>query len=92
MQELLSGVDTWEEAAAVIRGTEIVYFDYETTGLSTTPGDGELNRPVQIGAVRVKDGKVIDRINIYMNPSSDFQLGQVKTLSRRTVKPLQMNG
>jgi len=74
MQELLSGVETWEEAAEVIRGTEIVYFDYETTGLSTTPGDGELNRPVQLGAVKVKDGKVIDRMNVYMNP--EFRLSE----------------
>ena len=74
MQKLLSGVDNWEEAADVIRSTEIIYFDYETTGLSTTPGDGELNRPVQIGAVKVYDGEVLERINIYMNP--EFRLSQ----------------
>ena len=85
MQELLSGVDTWEEAAAVIRGTEIVYFDYETTGLSTTPGDGELNRPVQLGAVKVKDGKVVERMNVYMNP--EFRLSE---WSRENLK--QENG
>ena len=39
-----------------------VVFDYETTGLD----DG--NVPVQIGAVRVKDGEVVDRFNVFVNP------------------------
>lgn len=68
MADALAGAQTWDEAAEIIRGTEIVYFDYETTGL----GEGELNRPVQIGAVRVVNGEVVERFNAYMNP--EFRL------------------
>jgi len=68
MRDLLEGAESWEEVAEIIRGTEIVYFDYETTGI----GDGELNRPVQIGAVRIVNGEVVDRFNMYMNP--EFRL------------------
>lgn len=39
-----------------------VVFDYETTGLD----DG--NVPVQIGAVRIKNGEVLDRFNVFVNP------------------------
>lgn len=40
-----------------------VVFDYETTGLGA---DG--NVPVQIGAVRVKDGEIVERLNLFVNP------------------------
>lgn len=39
-----------------------VVFDYETTGLQ----DG--NIPIQIGAVRVKNGKIVERFNVFTNP------------------------
>ena len=72
MEEMLTGVDNWQEAADVIRGTEMVFFDYETTGIRTADTPDELNRPVQLGAVRVRDGKVVERFNVYMNP--EFRL------------------
>lgn len=41
---------------------ELVFFDFETTGFDA--GDG----PVQVALVRVKNGKVLERQNFYMNP------------------------
>ena len=40
-----------------------VVFDYETTGLNK---DG--NVPVQIGAVKIRNGEVVERLNIFTNP------------------------
>jgi DNA polymerase III epsilon subunit-like protein len=82
MAELLKDAETWEEAAAVIRSTPMVFFDYETTGLPG-PGKGGKNEPVQIGAVKVVDGKVVDRFSSYMNPEhelSDWSIDNLKQL------------
>lgn len=43
----------------------IVVLDFETTGLSPDLGD----RAIEIGAVRVENGKVIDRFQQLMNPA-----------------------
>ena len=40
-----------------------VIFDLETTGFSP-----ELNNIIEIGAVKVKDGKIIDRFSAFVNP------------------------
>ena len=82
MAELLKDAKTWEEAAAIIRGTTMVFFDYETTGLPG-PEKGGKNEPVQIGAVKVVGGKVVDRFSSYMNPEhelSDWSAGNLKQL------------
>ena len=41
-----------------------VIFDFETSGLSPNYGD----RAIEIGAVRIKAGKVVDRFQQLMNP------------------------
>jgi len=41
-----------------------VIFDFETSGLSPNYGD----RAIEIGAVRIKSGKVVDRFQQLMNP------------------------
>jgi len=69
--DAVANAKTWQEAADAIRALDIVFLDYETTGLPG-PEAGGLNRPVQIGAVRVKDGKVVDSISIYMNPEHEL--------------------
>ena len=70
VKEMLAGVDSWEDAADVIRGLDMVFFDYETTGFASDDEPDALNRPIQLGAVRVRDGKVVDRFNVYMNPET----------------------
>jgi len=42
----------------------LVILDFETTGLSPDMGD----RAIEIGAVKIKDGKIIDRFQALMNP------------------------
>jgi uncharacterized protein YjbI with pentapeptide repeats/DNA polymerase III epsilon subunit-like protein len=69
-QERFEGVDSWEEFKERYAETEMVFLDYETTGLdfdefgkATTNGN-----PTQIGLVRMKNGKEIGRLNLFMNP------------------------
>ncbi|MEH6586314.1 MAG: 3'-5' exonuclease [Halioglobus sp.] len=42
----------------------VIVLDFETTGLSPNAGD----RAIEIGAVRIEDGKVTDRFQELMNP------------------------
>jgi len=47
----------------------LVILDFETTGLSPNMGD----RAIEIGAVRLKDGKIIDSFQELMNPGFDVE-------------------
>ncbi|MDQ7049380.1 MAG: 3'-5' exonuclease [Enterobacterales bacterium] len=42
----------------------VIVLDFETTGLSPDYGD----RAIEIGAVRIEAGKVVDRFQALMNP------------------------
>lgn len=42
----------------------VIVLDFETTGLSPNQGD----RAIEIGAVRIEDGKITDRFQRLMNP------------------------
>ena len=70
LADLLDGVTDPKEVQDIINGQDIAYIDFETTGFSSVPGDGALNRPLQMGIVIVRDGKVVDRRNIWMNPET----------------------
>ena len=59
----------WAKFRELLAGKDIIFFDYETTGFE--PKDG--NEPIQLGAVKVRDGKVIDRFNVYMNPGRSIK-------------------
>jgi DNA polymerase III subunit alpha, Gram-positive type len=48
-----------------INSTEFVVFDVETTGLSPMDGD----RIIEIAAMKVKDGKVVDKFYSLVNPN-----------------------
>ena len=67
--DALSGAKSWDEVRSILRGKEIVFFDYETTGFpDKKTGDNSTNQPVQLGAVKVVDGQIVDRFNLFMNP------------------------
>ena len=51
-----------------IKSTEFVVFDVETTGLSPTDGD----RIVEIAAMKIKDGQVVDKFYSLVNPKRDL--------------------
>jgi DNA polymerase III epsilon subunit-like protein len=59
-----------------------VVFDYETTGLQ----DG--NIPVQIGAVRIKDGKIVERFNVFTNPQRPLSDWSKENLKDKDGNPL----
>ena len=46
------------------RADTVVVLDFETTGLSPDGGD----RAIEIGAVRIEQGRVTDRFQSLMNP------------------------
>ena len=54
----------WKKFRELLAGRDVIFFDWETTGIQ--PEDG--NEPWQVAAVRYRDGKIVDRINIFMNP------------------------
>ena len=62
---------------------DITYFDYETTGFGA---DG--NMPVQVGAVKMRGGKVVDRFNMFMNPGIPLGEWAQKNLKDHTQQPL----
>ena len=66
------GITNWQDFKRAIADKEIVFIDYETTGLkfnefNESAGNG---LPTQIGAVKIKNGKVIDRFNVFINPGT----------------------
>ena len=81
--ELLDGAANWEEVRDRLRGREVIFFDYETTGFpDRDKGDFSTNQPVQLGAVRVVNGEIADRFNVYMNPSEALGLWSRDNLKR----------
>ena len=51
-----------------ILGTTYVVFDTETTGFNATSGDSL----IEIGAVKIKDGEIIDRFDELINPNREI--------------------
>jgi DNA polymerase III epsilon subunit-like protein len=86
MAELLDGVTDAQQVKDIINGEEITYIDFETSGFSAVPGDGALNRPLQMGIVKVKNGEVTDRRNLWMNPEE-----QLSEWSRNNLKDADGN-
>lgn len=49
---------------------DYVVFDLETTGFSP-----ETNRIIEIGAVKVQNGKIVDKFSTFVNPQVPFRFG-----------------
>ena len=62
---------TWSELRDAFNSREIIFIDYETTGLAfdrfREPSSN--GKPVQIALVKMRNGKVVDEINLFMNPT-----------------------
>lgn len=76
---------SWEEFRDKYNDREIIFFDYETTGLvfDEFRKPSSNGRPTQFGAVKMKNGKVIDSINIFMNPNEplgEWSLANLKDM------------
>jgi DNA polymerase-3 subunit alpha (Gram-positive type) len=57
-----------------IKNTEFVVFDVETTGLSAQDGD----RIIEIAAMKIKDGKVVDKFYSLVNPKRMIPIGATR--------------
>jgi DNA polymerase III epsilon subunit-like protein len=80
--QLFKGVQTFQEFKDRYDSMEIIFFDYETTGLTDD------DRPVQMGAVKMKGGKVIDRFNVYINPGRELSKWSKENLKNANGDPL----
>ncbi len=60
----------------LLKDKEIIVYDFETTGVLDKDG----NEPWQVAGLKIRNGEIVDRINIYMNPGrslKDVWAGQV---------------
>ena len=65
--DIFRGVKSYQEMLDRYNEQEVIFFDYETTGF-----DPKNERPVQIGAVKMKGGKVVERFNVFTNPEKEL--------------------
>ncbi len=54
------------EAPAALRGKSVVCFDLETTGLNSQPAMGRMDRIIEIGAVKIVDGKIAEKFSTFV--------------------------
>jgi DNA polymerase III epsilon subunit-like protein len=68
--ELFEGATSFQQVYERLMQGELVFFDFETTGIEKDENDVMTNggKPVQLGIIRVIDGKVVERKNMYINP------------------------
>jgi DNA polymerase III epsilon subunit-like protein len=90
-ESLADGVNSWDEFAERYRGRDVVWLDYETTGLvfDEFGADSSNGSPLQVGAVKVRDGKIVGKINIYMNPG--MKMSEWEKWSRDNLKDMDGN-
>jgi DNA polymerase III epsilon subunit-like protein len=81
-QKIMEGAKNWKEVQERLKGQTVTYFDFETTGIADYDGQDITNDPVQLGAVQVKDGKIVKRFNVYTNPESRLSEWSAKNLGR----------
>ena len=74
--------DDFKKFMELLNEEGYVVFDYETTGLQ----DG--NIPVQIGAVRIRDGKIVERFNVFTNPQRPLSDWSKENLKDKDGNPL----
>ena len=88
--ERFDGVNSWEEFKERYNETEMVFLDYETTGLNFDEfGKATANgNPTQIGLVRMKNGKEIGRLNLFMNPEEPLGEWSLKNLKDADGNPI----
>lgn len=81
--DIFRGAKSYQEMLDRYNEQEVVFFDYETTGLDHT-----VEKPVQIGAVRMKGGKVVERFNVFVNPEKPLSKWSLENLLDADGNPL----
>ena len=68
--ELFESATSFQQVYERLMQGELVFFDFETTGIEKDENDVMTSggKPVQLGIIRVIDGKVVERKNMYINP------------------------
>lgn len=84
--DIVAGASDWDEVKKAIEERGIVFFDYETTGID--PVTGHPGAPTQIGAVKIKDGKIVERLNLFTNPKRPLSDWSLKNLKDKDGNPL----
>lgn len=90
----MSMVDTvydtvWNNDHSAVEGRTFVVFDLETTGLSS-----RLDQIIEFGAVKIEDGAVIDRKQLFINPKRTLppnivSLTHIKQEDVDSAKPME---
>lgn len=57
-----------------VKNNTFVVFDFETTGLEVINGD----KIVEIGAVKIKDGKIVEKFSALINPEMKIPVDSIK--------------
>lgn len=51
-----------------LKGKSFVVFDLETTGLNSSPSSGNMDKIIEIGAFKIKDGVICESFSTFINP------------------------
>lgn len=88
--DLFAGAESWEEFKKIYGDREVVFLDYETTGLVFDEFGKAISNgaPVQIGAVKWRNGRVTERFNVFINPGEKLGEWSRNNLKDRDGNPL----
>lgn len=89
-EQIFENVSSWDEFKQRYNNQEIVFLDYETTGIVFDKYGRVLDNgtPTQIGAVKIGGGEVVDRFNIFVNPGRPLGEWSRKNLKDADGNPL----
>lgn len=89
-EQVFENVSSWDEFKQKYNNQEIVFLDYETTGIVFDKYGRVLDNgtPTQIGAVKVRGGEIVDRFNIFVNPGQPLGEWSRKNLKDADGNPL----
>lgn len=59
---------TSSEIPDCLKGHEFVVFDLETTGLNCIASSGTMDKIIEIGAVKIRDGEIVESFSTFINP------------------------
>lgn len=51
-----------------LKGKSFVVFDLETTGLNSSPSSGNMDKIIEIGAFKIKEGVICESFSTFINP------------------------
>lgn len=66
----MSQTDMFTDSAVpdCLKGKSFVVFDLETTGLNSSPSSGNMDKIIEIGAFKIKDGIICESFTTFINP------------------------